>query len=164
MSCLLLLPERKVVLFPRLTVTQSTRPTDKESAAITQLREQERGATLIEALVAMTVLGIIAAAVFGLFITGQTAVRSAQAMEQASLLAQQRLEQIKVAATCNVMPRSEARSPIDDEKHPGYTWSTEAVEQVPGLHSVTVTVFWRAAGRDRQVDLATYVRTERSAP
>ncbi|HEV8354561.1 MAG TPA: prepilin-type N-terminal cleavage/methylation domain-containing protein [bacterium] len=130
------------------------------TAAITILRQQERGATLIEALVAMTVLGIIATAVFGLFITGQTAVRSAQTMEQASLLAQQRLERIKVDATCNVIPRSETRSPIGGENAPGYTWATEAVEQAPGLHFVTVTVFWRDAGRDRQVDLATYIRTE----
>jgi type II secretory pathway pseudopilin PulG len=137
---------------------------DEETAAITNLSTYERGASLIEALVAMTVLGIIATAVFGLFITGQVAVRSAQALEQASLLAQQRLEQIKVAAACNVFPRSEIRTPVDDEKYPGYAWSTDVIEHAPGLHLVAVTVFWTEGRRDRQVDLVTYVRTEVGVP
>ncbi len=125
--------------------------------------QNEHGTSLIEALVAMTVLGIIAAAVFGLFLTGQAALRSAQQLEQASLFAQQRVEQIKAAAACGSAPLSQPRAAVDTRQFPGYV-AVEASERAPGLHQVTVTVSWSNLGRERHVDLTTYVRVEGRTP
>ncbi|HEY3246797.1 MAG TPA: type II secretion system protein [bacterium] len=124
----------------------------------------ERGTSLIEALVAMTVLGVIATSVFGLFLTGQSALRSAQRVEQASLLAQQRLEQIKAAAACSEAPLRQPRAPVDARQFPGFASNIETSERAPGLHEVTVTVFWSDLGREGHVDLTTYVRVEGRGP
>ena len=128
------------------------------------MRIDENGATLIEALVAMALLGFITVAVFGLYSTGQTSAKLVQGLEEAALLAQQHLEQAKATATCNDRPITRPRQPVDPVNFPGYEWKVDGQEHAAGLHQVSVTVYWRHLGRERQVELATYIRTRCGEP
>ncbi len=117
----------------------------------------DQGTTIIEVLVAMTLLSVIAISTLSLYSTGLAAAKFVQGAEEASLLAQERLEQMKANAACNCGPLTQDREPIDPVNFPGYTWEVEAREQAPGLQLLTVHVYWRHLGKTRQVSLATYV-------
>ncbi len=124
----------------------------------------EGGATLIETLVALAILAFITIAVLGLYSTGHTAARLAQGLDQASLLAQRRLEQVKATAACNERPPTLLRQQVDPLNFPGYEWEVKSEERAPGLHHVSVTVYWMHLGRERQVELVTYIRTRSAVP
>ncbi len=122
-----------------------------------------KGSTLIETLVAVALLSIISVSMFSLFSTGWAAAKLAGGVEGATLLAQQRLEQIKASASTDA-PLTQGREPIDPLNFPGYSWDVIAEEQAPGLHQVTVSVYWNLLGRERRVSLGTYVRTRVEQP
>ncbi len=122
-----------------------------------------KGSTLIETLVAVALLSIISVSMFSLFATGWAAAKLAGGVEGATLLAQQRLEQIKASASTDA-PLTQDRELIDPLNFPGYSWDVVAEEQAPGLHQVTVSVYWNHLGRERRVSLGTYVRTRVEQP
>ncbi len=125
---------------------------------------RDKGLSLIEVLVAMTLLSVIAVATFSLYSTGLAAAKLVQGVEQASLLAQQRLEQTKVTAACHCGPVTQDRELVDPVSFPGYAWEVDAREQAPGLLLITVHVYWQHLGHARQVSLATYVAQQAEGP
>ncbi len=124
----------------------------------------EAGVTLIESLVAVTLLSVLAVTMFSLYSTGLAAAKLVQGLDEAALLAQQRLEQVKATSGCNCGPLGHVREPVDAVLFPGYVWEVDALEQAPGLQLVTVHVYWRHLGRERQVSLATYIATRAEGP
>ncbi len=124
----------------------------------------EAGFTLIESLVAVTLLSVLAVTMFSLYSTGLAAAKLVQGLDEAALLAQQRLEQVKATAGCNCGPLGHVREPVDPVHFPGYVWEVDASEQAPGLQLVTVHVYWKHLGRERQVSLVTYIATRGEGP
>ncbi len=125
---------------------------------------REAGVTLIESLVAVTLLSVLAVTMFSLYSTGLAAAKLVQGLDEAALLAQQRLEQIKATAGCNCGALGQVREPVDPVHFPGYAWEVDTLEQAPGLQLVTVHVYWRHLGRERQVSLVTYIATRTEGP
>ena len=124
----------------------------------------EAGFTLIESLVAVTLLSVLAVTMFSLYSTGLAAAKLVEGLDEAALLAQQRLEQIKATAGCNCGSLGQVRELVDPVHFPGYMWAVDAIEQAPGLQLVTVHVYWSHLGRERQVSLVTYIATRAEGP
>ncbi len=116
----------------------------------------QRGAVLMEHLVAVAILGLVVVATFSLLAVGTLAGALAQDQSQATYLAQRLLEQVKAggyeAAT------SLPQQPIDPARFPGYEWQVDVVERQPQLKEVTATVYWMARRRERSVRLVTNLR------
>ena len=110
------------------------------------------GLTIIEILVAMAILSIAAAAIFGLYATGFLAGGMARRMNGAVGLAQQRLEASR--SPCTLGDEGPEGS---DSAFPGYQWQTKFTEVRPGLREVTATVTWQERGQDRSLSLTTLV-------
>lgn len=119
---------------------------------------------IIEVLVALTLLSVIAVTTFSLYSTGLAAAKLAQGTEEASLLAQKRLEQVKANATCNCGSVRQYREPVDPVNFPGYTWEVDSQEHREGLQLITVHVYWQHLGRTRQVSLATFIARPADIP
>jgi type II secretory pathway pseudopilin PulG len=119
------------------------------------MARQERGSGLVEHVVALALLGVLTASLFGLLVVGSLAARSAQDHSAAAWLAAQKLEQItgdRQAAA------GFPRSPLHPDRFPGYQWEADVAAASPGLDRVTVTVSWLHRGRERGVTLTTLVR------
>ncbi len=114
------------------------------------------GLTLIEVLVAMAILSISAAAIFGLYSTGFLAGGMARRMSGAVALAQQRIESSR--SPCVI---GDEGPEATDPAFPGYRWQTQTTEVQPGLHEVTSTVTWQERGKDRSLTLTTLVSDPR---
>ncbi len=108
--------------------------------------------TLVEVLVAMAILSIAAAAIFGLYSTGFLAGGIARRMSGAVALAQQRLE-----ASRSPCVLGDEGPEATDPAFPGYRWETRTTELRPGLREVTATVVWQERGQDRSLSLTTFV-------
>ena len=116
-----------------------------------------RGATLIEVLVAISLLAIVAAGMFGFYATGMFARQNAADLAIATGLAQAHLEQL-VAHPDNT--KAEGDDPeVDPSGVPGYRWTAEITPAAPGLSQGIVTVTWMQAGRQHRVTLTTLLRT-----
>lgn len=116
----------------------------------------QRGAILLEYLIATLVLAIVVTGVFGLLSVGYLSAAMAQDFSLATNLAQRRLEEIK-AAGCEAAA-SIPRQPVDASRFRGYEWEVEAIAVAPQLKEVRATVYWKARGRERSVSLVTVVR------
>lgn len=116
----------------------------------------ERGAVLMEHLVAMAILGLVAVATFNLLAVGMLAGVLARNQSRAAQLAERLLEEQKAAGyeAVATLPRQ----PIDAARLPGYEWQVGVVEREPQLKEVTATVFWMARGRERHVSFVTNLR------
>ena len=116
-----------------------------------------RGATLIEVLVAISLLAIVAAGIFSFYATGMFTRQHAATLAIATGLAQARMEQL-TAHPYNT--KAEGDDPgVDPASGPGYHWTAEITPAAPGLNQGTVTVSWVQAGRQRRVTLTTLWRT-----
>ncbi len=116
-----------------------------------------RGATLIEVLVAMSLLAIVAAGIFGFYATGMFARQNAANLAIATGLAQAHMEQLIAHPD---RTSAEGDDPgVDPAGRPGYRWTADITPAAPGLSQGTVTVSWVQAGRQRQVTLTTLLRT-----
>jgi prepilin-type N-terminal cleavage/methylation domain-containing protein len=116
-----------------------------------------RGATLIEVLVAISLLAIVAAGVFSFYATGMFTRQHAATLAIATGLAQARMEQL-IAHPYNT--KAEGDDPgVDPASGQGYRWTSEIKPAAPGLSQGIVTVSWMQAGRQRQITLTTLLRT-----
>lgn len=116
----------------------------------------QRGALLLEQLIAIAILAMVVMSVFNLLVVGSLAGALAQDQSLATHLAQRRLEEIK-AAGCDAAA-SLPRQPVDASQFRGYEWQVDVVDLAPQLKQVAATVYWRARGRERSVSLVTFVR------
>lgn len=108
------------------------------------------GVTLVEVLVALAILSIAAAAIFGLYSTGLLAGGMARRMSGAVALAQQRLE-----ASRSPCVLGDEGPEATDPAFPGYRWQTKVTEVRPGQREVTATVTWQERGQDKSLSLTT---------
>jgi prepilin-type N-terminal cleavage/methylation domain-containing protein len=117
--------------------------------------QMSRGATLIELIVAMTLLAIVAAGVFGLYAVGVFANQHAADLAGAAELAQARLEQL---ITNPFDPQIAGNAGGDLAGALEYRWNAGVATVAPGLGQGTVTVAWTRGGRHYEVTLTTLVR------
>lgn len=116
-----------------------------------------RGATLIEVLVALSLLAIVAAGIFSFYTTGMFTRQEAANLAIATGLAQGHMEEL-IAHPYNTKP--EGGDPgADSASVPGYRWTAEIKPAAPGLSQGTVTVSWVQMGRQRRLTLTTLLRT-----
>jgi prepilin-type N-terminal cleavage/methylation domain-containing protein len=116
-----------------------------------------RGATLIEVLVALSLLAIVAAGIFGFYATGMFARQNAANLAIATGLAQAHMEQL-VAHPDQTSAAGDDPG-VDPAGVPGYRWTAEITRTAPGLSQGTVTVTWIQAGRQHWVTLTTLLRS-----
>lgn len=116
-----------------------------------------RGATLIEVLVAISLLAIVAAGIFSFYATGMFTRQEAASLAIATELAQAHMEEL-IAHPYNTKPEGDDPG-VDSAGVPGYRWTAEMTPTAPGLSQGTVTVSWVQTGRQRQVTLTTLLRT-----
>lgn len=115
-----------------------------------------RGSVLLEQLLAMSLLGLIIAAVFGVLATGSLTATIAQNLSLAGELAAGKLEELSAGCRPLDMDRqSFGSSPLTK-----YEWRASVAEIAPGLCQATVTVRWPERGRHRSVTLTTLSRQE----
>jgi Tfp pilus assembly protein PilV len=115
--------------------------------------QTQRGALLIEHLIALGILAVAVASVSTLLSVGYLAENLAQDQSTATNLAQRKMEELRArgfeAAT------SLARQPIDPSAFEGYDWQVEVAEVAPQFKEITATVYWNSHGRERSVTLVT---------
>jgi Tfp pilus assembly protein PilV len=115
----------------------------------------QRGAILTEHLVAVSVLGIVVVAVFGMLAAGSLAATISQRQSQATNLAQHQLEEVRAAGYEAAISRP--RRAVGPSRLPGYEWQLDVRVWGPGLKQVESTVYWTTR-RERRVSFVTYLR------
>jgi type II secretory pathway pseudopilin PulG len=115
----------------------------------------QRGAILTEHLVAVSVLGIVVVAVFGMLAAGTLAAAIAQRQSQAAALAQHQLEEARAAGYQAALSRP--RQAVDPARYPGYEWQLDVRVSGARIKQVESTVYWTAR-RERRVTFVTYLR------
>ncbi len=116
-----------------------------------------RGSVLLEQIVAITVLSLMVVGVFSLLTTGSLGAQMAREHTVAASLAAQKLEDIIGGGT---EPADRPRERLDRAGFPTYEWQVDVEEVSPGLHRVSVTVWWSHGRLERSVSLTTLVRGE----
>jgi type IV pilus assembly protein PilV len=126
---------------------------------------RSRGFTLVEVLVALTVLSVGLLAVAALFPSGTRKIRSAKKTSAATYAAQQLVEQVRA------LPKGDAG--LNAGRHPAAGYTTYADEPtlstqytiadltgtLSGMKSVTVVARWQEATAN-SVQVQTYVRPQ----
>lgn len=138
--------------------------------------KRREGFSLIEAMVAVVVLGIGLVSLLHTFQTGLRISRITKDTTIATLLAQRAIESMRIVLY-NQIPNDSGRQDIPEEKcashglsllYPNFQWqrrSSEAPSTVKGesaasypyLKKITVDVFYTPYGIERRVRLTTYL-------
>jgi general secretion pathway protein I len=117
----------------------------------------EQGFTLLEVMIALSVIAIALVTLLGLSNRSIEVNGRLQKITQATLLAQQRMTEIEVQATRPgfefAVEDGEFEAPFDN-----YRWSIAYEDTpLPYLRIVRVTVSWGEAQKNEAVDLASFV-------
>ncbi len=118
--------------------------------------EAERGALLLECLVSVMILGVAVTMLLNLLAVGYLAQALARDQSLATSLAQRRLEEMREAGPQAVV--SDPRRPVDEAAYRRFEWEVHVANGSANLKEVTAIVYWTARGRERSVQLATYLR------
>jgi prepilin-type N-terminal cleavage/methylation domain-containing protein len=118
--------------------------------------------TLIEIIMAMAIMTIGIIAVVRILPLGLRASKSAEMMSRGAFLAQEKMEELKLAGVAGVTA-PEPVIPLEGEEK-GYIWATE-VSEVPlegvtsseNIRRLTLTVSWQEKGKTRSQDFITYI-------
>lgn len=128
------------------------------------LSKNNNGFTIIELLVAVTILAIGLLALAGLQVTSIKGNNHANTISQATALAQEQVELIRnMPYTAVVYPPVPPNQLVEaDINGTIYTRTTLVENNIPmnDLKRVTVTVSWTSRGQNRQVQLRTIVANE----
>jgi prepilin-type N-terminal cleavage/methylation domain-containing protein len=110
--------------------------------------------TLIEVMTAILIVTIVIAGGSFLFVTGRGQVSLQKHYRAATLLAAQKLEELKAGAYSDIVVGDDSNSiPLEDLS---YTRSTHA-ENAGSYKEVTVTVSWGPTGNAHNVSLVTFI-------
>jgi len=130
--------------------------------AQTSSASQEQGFTLLEVLVALTILSLSVTVLFGIFSAGLDRTRQDTRAMQARVLAQSLLAEAQSAP-----PRTNA----DGEAESGAMWHlqvsplarADAIATGLAAQKVSATVHWRSGDRDQSLTLTTLVFAPRES-
>ncbi len=114
-----------------------------------------RGVTLVEVLATLVLVGIVLPASMMGVTLSLRAAHLARHQQEASLLAESRLNEILALGDATTMTGVGDFSP----DRPDYRWETSTAVSDFGLTEVIVTVSWLERGRDRSVSLSTLLYT-----
>jgi type IV pilus assembly protein PilV len=123
--------------------------------------KSESGVTLIEILIAVTILAIGLLGVAGLQVTAIKGNSHGNTISQATAIAE---EQVEIIRNMDYSEVTFDPNPFVENNVDGtiYTRTTEVEDNTPlnDLKRVTVTVSWTAGNKNRQVQLRTIVSNE----
>ena len=120
------------------------------------IRKSKKGTSLVEAVVAISVLSIIIVGSSLLFVSGQSYIDMRGRHRIAAELAAQKLEELK-AGNYNDITEGETEESFSLDDLP-YTRSVATETRDGGLYKkVQVTVSWQQIGKQRNVSLATFI-------
>lgn len=122
-----------------------------------------KGFTLIEIIMAMAILAIGVIGVVRLLPVGLGASKSSELMSKAAFLAQEKMEEFKLAGFAALTAEPEPAIALEGEDG-DYTWVAEVSEvSLEGLASsqdirqVSLTVSWQEKGKTRSHVFLTYI-------
>lgn len=124
---------------------------------MTSYVSNDQGMTMVEILVAVTVLCVGLLAVAILFPTSSTNIDYGGKMSKGMALAQEKIEEFRNTTFASITAGNDAPT--------GYTrtWTVSDTGNAPfRLRTVTVTVSWIAVGRPDHVELQTFVAENKS--
>jgi len=117
----------------------------------------QRGVTLTELIIAMSLLAILAAALFGAYVIGTQTGQSAQRLAVAAGLAQASLEPVIGTPSAIAVPEQGQTSQANVV--PGFNRTVRVEPVAPGLSQVIVTVTWEWRGRKQRLTVTDLIRT-----
>ena len=137
------------------------------------IRGRQRGFTLLEVLVAFTILALIFGALFEVFAGGLTAARQGESYTRAILLAQSKLAEVTASDEFAIGEQSgffDVNARLQDG--PRFLWRVELVHyegdelgptrRAPVQpYKLSVTVTWDDVGREQRVSLESMVLKSR---
>jgi prepilin-type N-terminal cleavage/methylation domain-containing protein len=114
----------------------------------------KRGFTLIEIIISLAILAIGIVGILSLFPVGFDSARRSIDIAQATLLAQQKLAEIRKDG----FPATGATGPTPFTSDPYYSWTQVTTDvRANYLRRVDLTVGWNYRGRNYQETFTTYV-------
>ena len=123
---------------------------------------RNKGFTLIEIIMAMAIMAVGIIGVVRLLPVGLRASKSSEIMSRAAFLAQEKLEELKLAGF-DALTASEPAIPLEGEAG-DYTWvakvsglTLEGLTNSEDVRRLTSTVSWREKGRARSQEFVTYI-------
>jgi len=135
----------------------------KTNQTKTTLSKQNRGFTLIEVLMAMTIFAIGILAVGSMQLSTTKNNTTGNMTTQATMLARQKLEELKTVPDVTALSTgSDPNNPIDVDGNTGgiYTriWNVSNPLASTTSRQITVTVSWNRRGQNRSVVLESITR------
>lgn len=116
-------------------------------------RVRRRAFSIIEVIVAMTILGISMTAIFAAIATTSRAAHHARMQTEAVLLAESLLTEATLAPSRSYSTRAGA--------HEAFTWQVQTGQTpVEELGFVKVTVHWQEQQRDQEYELISFVQMQ----
>ncbi len=118
--------------------------------------KRARGFTLIEVLLAASIMTVALTLILSGFSTCLRAAAEARRYTEAALLLERKIAELEMADSLEVGSEEGQFEDDDGEvEYPGYTWRVEIeeAEDVENLLVATVTISWRDRGRDRSVEV-----------
>ncbi|MBE0598740.1 MAG: type II secretion system minor pseudopilin GspI [Desulfuromonadales bacterium] len=117
----------------------------------------QQGFTLLEVMVALAIVSIALVTLLGLSNRSIGVNHKLQRITQATLLAQQQMTEIEVAAA-QIGFQFEESEGVFDDPFEEYRWRIEYEDSpLPSLRLIKVTVAWGDEARNEAVDLTSFV-------
>ncbi|MBM7622735.1 prepilin-type N-terminal cleavage/methylation domain-containing protein [Sporohalobacter salinus] len=117
--------------------------------------QQERGMTLIEVLVGITILAVILISILGYFVRSTKVVSETEKRSIALNLAQKKMEELKGMEFDNLSEEDEDYGDIDD--YPEFKREVDLELEESNLQGVTVIVSWQSGDSENSIRLETYI-------
>jgi general secretion pathway protein I len=118
------------------------------------LKRSQNGLTLLEVILAISILSFGLIIIVSTFSSGMRAAGSAYKMMLAQSLAQSKMEELLVA------PWASMEGEFGPD-HPSFTWQVKRTPHDPGLQKIVLTIFWKERGKRREIRLETLVLERR---
>lgn len=123
------------------------------SAPFASPRRARRGMSLLEALATLVLVAVLVPAAMQAVTISLRAAQQARQDQEASLLAESRLNEVLAARDATEFTGSGSFAP----EFPEYRWELQSAPGDFGMTEVSITVTWQQRGRDRSLTLNTYV-------
>ena len=125
----------------------------RESTLRPLRKPRRRGMSLLEALATLVLVAVLVPAVMQGVTVSLRAAQQARQHQEASLLAESRLNEIIAARDATGYTGSGSFSP----EFPEYRWEAQSAPGDFGMTEVWITVTWQQRGQERSLTLTTFV-------